>query len=142
VGDVNPRRAVHDRPGELLARMRLSNSYRLSPVGRLDLANRHFYDSTISTLPTARTGEGSGLEFSYVADGRGPTDVGTGRAESPDPAVSRGVGLVRRHARHRSRGALAVVALTRHHARRAATASSRARQDRPQGGACLSASAE
>src|SRR5699024_9857335 len=99
----NHPRSVQDRLGEFLPRMRLSNSYRLSPVGLIDLANRHFYDSTISTLPTAHTGEGSGLEFSYVADGRGPTDIGTGRVESPDAEVKRVVELVLKHARNRSR---------------------------------------
>lgn len=124
-------RSVQDRLGEFLPRMRLSNSYRLSPVGLIDLANRHFYDSTISTLPTAHTGEGSGLEFSYVADGRGPTDIGTGRVESPDAEVKRVVDLVLKHARNRSRESLAVVALTPHHAQRVATAISRAMKDLP-----------
>ena len=124
-------RSVQDRLGEFLPRMRLSNSYRLSPVGLIDLANRHFYDSTISTLPTAHTGEGSGLEFSYVADGRGPTDIGTGRVESPDAEVKRVVDLVLKHARNRSRESLAVVTLTPHHAQRVATAISRAMKDLP-----------
>ncbi|MFP3395021.1 DUF4011 domain-containing protein [Brevibacterium sp. SIMBA_078] len=124
-------RSVQDRLGEFLPRMRLSNSYRLSPVGLIDLANRHFYDSTISTLPTAHTGEGSGLEFSYVADGRGPTDIGTGRVESPDAEVKRVVDLVLKHARNRSRESLAVVALTPHHAQRVAAAISRAMKDLP-----------
>ena len=124
-------RSVQDRLGEFLPRMRLSNSYRLSPVGLIDLANRHFYDSTISTLPTAHTGEGSGLEFSYVADGRGPTDIGTGRVESPDAEVKRVVDLVLKHARNRSRESLAVIALTPHHAQRVATAISRAMKDLP-----------
>ncbi|GAA0035343.1 hypothetical protein JCM18882A_28840 [Brevibacterium metallidurans] len=123
--------SVQDRLGEFLPRMRLSNSYRLSPVGLIDLANRHFYDSTISTLPTAHTGEGTGLEFSYVADGRGPTDIGTGRVESPDAEVKRVVELVLKHARTRSRESLAVVALTPHHAQRIATAISRAMKDLP-----------
>ena len=122
---------MQDRLGEFLPRMRLSNSYRLSPVGLIDLANRHFYDSTISTLPTAHTGEGSGLEFSYVADGRGPTDIGTGRVESPDAEVKRVVDLVLKHARNRSRESLAVIALTPHHAQRVATAISRAMKDLP-----------
>ncbi|WP_343071777.1 DUF4011 domain-containing protein [Brevibacterium renqingii] len=129
--DGNHPRSVQDRLGEFLPRMRLSNSYRLSPVGLIDLANRHFYDSTISTLPTAHTGEGSGLEFSYVADGRGPTDIGTGRVESPDAEVKRVVELVLKHARNRSRESLAVVALTPHHAQRVATAISRAMKDLP-----------
>ncbi|WP_227492701.1 DUF4011 domain-containing protein [Brevibacterium sp. CFH 10365] len=129
--DGNHPRSVQDRLGEFLPRMRLSNSYRLSPVGLIDLANRHFYDSTISTLPTAHTGEGSGLEFSYVADGRGPTDIGTGRVESPDAEVKRVVDLVLKHARNRSRESLAVVALTPHHAQRVATAISRAMKDLP-----------
>lgn len=123
--------SVQDRLGEFLPRMRLSNSYRLSPVGLIDLANRHFYDSTISTLPTAHTGEGTGLEFSYVAEGRGPTDIGTGRVESPDAEVKRVVELVLKHARTRSRESLAVVALTPHHAQRVATAISRAMKDLP-----------
>ncbi|WP_434964902.1 DUF4011 domain-containing protein [Brevibacterium casei] len=123
--------SVQDRLGEFLPRMRLSNSYRLSPVGLIDLANRHFYDSTISTLPTAHTGEGTGLEFSYVAEGRGPTDIGTGRVESPDAEVKRVVELVLKHARTRSRESLAVVALTPHHAQRIATAISRAMKDLP-----------
>ncbi|RBP65503.1 uncharacterized protein DUF4011 [Brevibacterium sanguinis] len=123
--------SVQDCLGEFLPRMNLSNSYRLSPVGLIDLANRHFYDSTITTLPTAHTGEGSGLEFSYVADGRGPTDIGTGRVESPDAEVKRVVELVLRHARTRSRESLAVVALTPHHAQRVATAISRAMKDLP-----------
>lgn len=123
--------SVQDRLGEFLPRMRLANSYRLSPVGLIDLANRHFYDSTISTLPTAHTGEGTGLEFSYVADGRGPTDIGTGRVESPDAEVKRVVELVLKHARTRSRESLAVVALTPHHAQRIATAISRAMKDLP-----------
>ncbi|WP_181272895.1 DUF4011 domain-containing protein [Brevibacterium oceani] len=129
--DGNHPDSVQDRLGEFLPRMRLSNSYRLSPVGLIDLANRHFYDSTISTLPTAHTGEGSGLEFSYVADGRGPTDIGTGRVESPDAEVKRVVELVLKHARNRSRESLAVVALTPHHAQRVATAISRAMKDLP-----------
>ncbi|MGC3022707.1 MULTISPECIES: DUF4011 domain-containing protein [unclassified Brevibacterium] len=129
--DGNHPRSVQDHLGEFLPRMRLSNSYRLSPVGLIDLANRHFYDSTISTLPTAHTGEGSGLEFSYVADGRGPTDIGTGRVESPDAEVKRVVELVLKHARNRSRESLAVVALTQHHAQRVATAISRAMKDLP-----------
>jgi hypothetical protein len=129
--DGNHPASVQDRLGEFLPRMRLSNSYRLSPVGLIDLANRHFYDSTISTLPTAHTGEGSGLEFSYVADGRGPTDIGTGRVESPDAEVKRVVELVLKHARNRSRESLAVVALTPHHAQRVATAISRAMKDLP-----------
>ncbi|GAA1810266.1 MULTISPECIES: DUF4011 domain-containing protein [Brevibacterium] len=123
--------SVQDRLGEFLPRMNLSNSYRLSPVGLIDLANRHFYDSTISTLPTAHTGEGTGLEFSYVSEGRGPTDIGTGRVESPDAEVKRVVELVLKHARTRSRESLAVVALTPHHAQRIATAISRAMKDLP-----------
>ena len=123
--------SVQERLGEFLPRMELSNSYRQSPVGLIDLANRHFYDSTITTLPTAHTGEGTGLEFSYVADGRGPTDIGTGRVESPDAEVKRVVELVLRHARNRSRESLAVVALTAHHAQRVATAISRAMKDLP-----------
>ena len=131
IDDGKHPRSVQDRLGEFLPRMRLSNSYRLSPVGLIDLANRHFYDSTISTLPTAHTGEGSGLEFSYVADGRGPTDIGTGRVESPDAEVKRVVDLVLKHARNRSRESLAVIALTPHHAQRVATAISRAMKDLP-----------
>lgn len=129
--DGNHPDSVQDHLGEFLPRMRLSNSYRLSPVGLIDIANRHFYDSTISTLPTAHTGEGSGLEFSYVAEGRGPTDIGTGRVESPDAEVKRVVELVLKHARNRSRESLAVVALTPHHAQRVATAISRAMKDLP-----------
>ncbi|SMX83642.1 DUF4011 domain-containing protein [Brevibacterium antiquum] len=123
--------SVQERLGEFLPRMELSNSYRQSPVGLIDLANRHFYDSTITTMPTAHTGEGTGLEFSYVADGRGPTDIGTGRVESPDAEVKRVVELVLKHARNRSRESLAVVALTAHHAQRVATAISRAMKDLP-----------
>ncbi|WP_413333646.1 DUF4011 domain-containing protein [Brevibacterium sp. GP-SGM9] len=129
--DGNHPSSVQDHLGEFLPRMSLSNSYRLSPVGLIDLANRHFYDSTITTLPTAHTGEGSGLEFSYVAEGRGPTDIGTGRVESPDAEVKRVVELVLKHARNRSRESLAVVALTPHHAQRVATAISRAMKDLP-----------
>ncbi|MBR7502865.1 hypothetical protein KCW65_22525, partial [Mycobacterium tuberculosis] len=77
------------------------------------------------------TGEGTGLEFSYVAEGRGPTDIGTGRVESPDAEVKRVVELVLKHARTRSRESLAVVALTPHHAQRIATAISRAMKDLP-----------
>ena len=124
-------RSVQERLGEFLPRMKLSNSYRQSPVGLIDLANRHFYDSMITTMPTAHTGEGTGLEFSYVADGRGPTDIGTGRVESPDAEVKRVVELVLKHARNRSRESLAVVALTAHHAQRVATAISRAMKDLP-----------
>lgn len=123
--------SVQERLGEFLPRMELSNSYRQSPVGLIDLANRHFYDSTITTMPTAHTGEGTGLEFSFVADGRGPTDIGTGRVESPDAEVKRVVELVLKHARNRSRESLAVVALTSHHAQRVATAISRAMKDLP-----------
>lgn len=129
--DGNHPSSVQERLGEFLPRMELSNSYRQSPVGLIDLANRHFYDSTITTMPTAHTGEGTGLEFSYVADGRGPTDIGTGRVESPDAEVKRVVELVLRHARNRSRESLAVVALTAHHAQRVATAISRAMKDLP-----------
>ncbi|MDN6527510.1 MAG: DUF4011 domain-containing protein [Brevibacterium sp.] len=129
--DGNHPSSVQERLGEFLPRMELSNSYRQSPVGLIDLANRHFYDSTITTMPTAHTGEGTGLEFSYVADGRGPTDIGTGRVESPDAEVKRVVALVLRHARNRSRESLAVVALTAHHAQRVATAISRAMKDLP-----------
>lgn len=124
-------RSVQERLGEFLPRMKLSNSYRQSPVGLIDLANRHFYDSTITTMPTAHTGEGTGLEFSYVADGRGPTDIGTGLVESPDAEVKRVVELVLKHARNRSRESLAVVTLTAHHAQRVATAISRAMKDLP-----------
>lgn len=129
--DGNHPSSVQERLGEFLPRMHLSNSYRLSPVGLIDLANRHFYDSTITTLPTAHTGEGTGLEFSYVADGRGPTDIGTGRVESPDAEVKRVVDIVLKHARNRSRESLAVIALTPHHAQRVATAISRAMKDLP-----------
>nr|WP_280712915.1 DUF4011 domain-containing protein [Brevibacterium marinum] len=129
--DGNHPTSVQERLGEFLPRMELSNSYRQSPVGLIDLANRHFYDSTITTMPTAHTGEGTGLEFSYVADGRGPTDIGTGRVESPDAEVKRVVELVLKHARNRSRESLAVVALTAHHAQRVATAISRAMKDLP-----------
>lgn len=129
--DGNHPSSVQESLGEFLPRMELSNSYRQSPVGLIDLANRHFYDSTITTMPTAHTGEGTGLEFSYVADGRGPTDIGTGRVESPDAEVKRVVELVLRHARNRSRESLAVVALTAHHAQRVATAISRAMKDLP-----------
>src|SRR5699024_12828107 len=97
--DGNHPRSVQDRLGEFLPRMGLSNSYRLSPVGLIDLANRHFYDSTISTLPTAHTGEGSGLELSYVADGRVPTDIGTRHVDSTDADVKRVVELVHIHTR-------------------------------------------
>ena len=129
--DGNHPSSVQEHLGEFLPRMELSNSYRQSPVGLIDLANRHFYDSTITTMPTAHTGEGTGLEFSYVADGRGPTDIGTGRVESPDAEVKRVVELVLRHARNRSRESLAVVALTAHHAQRVATAIGRAMKDLP-----------
>ncbi|SMY03062.1 Protein of unknown function (DUF4011) [Brevibacterium sp. 239c] len=129
--DGNHPSSVQEHLGEFLPRMELSNSYRQSPVGLIDLANRHFYDSTITTMPTAHTGEGTGLEFSYVADGRGPTDIGTGRVESPDAEVKRVVELVLRHARNRSRESLAVVALTAHHAQRVATSIGRAMKDLP-----------
>lgn len=129
--DGNHPSSVQEHLGEFLPRMELSNSYRQSPVGLIDLANRHFYDSTITTMPTAHTGEGTGLEFSYVADGRGPTDIGTGRVESPDAEVKRVVELVLKHARNRSRESLAVIALTAHHAQRVATAISRAMKDLP-----------
>ena len=131
MGDGKHPRSVQERLGEFLPRMKLSNSYRQSPVGLIDLANRHFYDSTITTMPTAHTGEGSGLEFSYVADGRGPTDIGTGLVESPDAEVKRVVELVLKHARNRSRESLAVIALTAHHAQRVAAAISRAMKDLP-----------
>ncbi|SDS71139.1 Superfamily I DNA and/or RNA helicase [Brevibacterium sandarakinum] len=129
--DGNHPSSVQESLGEFLPRMELSNSYRQSPVGLIDLANRHFYDSTITTMPTAHTGEGTGLEFSFVADGRGPTDIGTGRVESPDAEVKRVVELVLKHARNRSRESLAVVALTAHHAQRVATAISWAMKDLP-----------
>src|SRR5699024_10460318 len=92
--DANHQCSIQDRLGEVLPRVRLSSSSRLSLVGLIDLASRQSYDSTISPLPTAQTGEGSGLEFSSVADGRGPTDIGTGRVESPDAEVKPVVELV------------------------------------------------
>src|SRR5699024_12247564 len=80
---------------------------------------------------SALAGEACGHDSSDSADGRVPTDIGTGRVESPDAEVKRVVELVLKHARNRSRESLAVVALTPHHAQRVATAISRAMKDLP-----------
>lgn len=107
---------------EFLPSFRLHTSYRHSPAGLVDLVNRRFYDSTISSLPTALTNEGSGVEFSFVPDALGSPDTATGQVESLDVEVDRVVDLVLKHARTRSRQSLAVVTLTPWHAQRVAAA--------------------
>ncbi|MEV0984145.1 DUF4011 domain-containing protein [Brevibacterium sp. NPDC049920] len=107
---------------EFLPSHRLHTSYRHSPAGLVDLVNRRFYDSTISSLPTALTNEGSGVEFSFVPDALGSPDTATGQVESLDVEVDRVVDLVLKHARTRSRQSLAVVTLTPWHAQRVAAA--------------------
>lgn len=107
---------------EFLPSFRLHTSYRHSPAGLVDLVNRRFYGSTISSLPTALTNEGSGVEFSFVPDALGSPDTATGQVESLDAEVDRVVDLVLKHARTRSRQSLAVVTLTPWHAQRVATA--------------------
>ncbi len=116
---------------EFLPTHRLHVSYRVSPAGLVDLANRHFYDSAITSVPTALTNEGSGLELSFVPDALGTPDSGTGQVESLDVEVQRVVDLVLKHARTRARQSLAVVTLTPWHAQRVATAIQKAIRDYP-----------
>ncbi len=114
-------RSVFSELAEFLPVHRLHMNYRVSPPGLVDLVNDLFYDDAVTSLPTALTHEGPGLEFSYVADALGSPDTATGQVESPDAEVQRVVDLVIRHARTRSRQSLAVVTLTPWHAQRVAT---------------------
>lgn len=114
--------SVFTELAEFLPLKGLRTYHRAAPQGLLDLVNGHFYDSAISSLPTARTSEGTGLEFAYVPDATGVPDSVTGQVESPDQEVSRVVDLVLRHARTKPRQSLAVITLTPWHAQRVASA--------------------
>lgn len=114
--------SVFTELSEFLPLKGLRTYHRSAPQGLLDLVNGHFYESAISSLPTARTSEGSGLEFAYVPDATGVPDSVTGQVESPDQEVSRVVDLVLRHARTKPRQSLAVITLTPWHAQRVASA--------------------
>ena len=114
--------SVFTELAEFLPLKGLRTYHRAAPQGLLDLVNGHFYESAISSLPTARTSEGSGLEFAYVPDATGVPDSVTGQVESPDQEVSRVVDLVLRHARTKPRQSLAVITLTPWHAQRIASA--------------------
>ncbi|WP_291794325.1 DUF4011 domain-containing protein [Brevibacterium sp.] len=124
-------RSVLSELSEFLPVHRLHTSYRVSPLELVELANRHFYDSSIRTVPTALTGEGTGLEFAYVQDALGTPDNVTGQVESLDVEVDRVVDLVIRHARTRARQSLGVVTLTPWHAQRVATAIQKAIRQYP-----------
>lgn len=100
----------------------LRTYHRPAPQGLIDLVSGHFYESAIASLPTARTNEGTGLEFAYVPDALGVPDSATGQVESPDQEVTRVVDLVLRHARTKPRQSLAVITLTPWHAQRVAAA--------------------
>ena len=113
-------KSVWEDLAEFLPLHRLHTSYRVSPLELVELANRHFYDAHIRTVPTALTGEGSGLEFAYVPDAMGSPDTATGQVESLDVEVEKVVDLVIRHARTRARQSLAVITLTPWHAQRVA----------------------
>ncbi|MGO1397285.1 MAG: DUF4011 domain-containing protein [Brevibacterium yomogidense] len=113
-------KSVWEDLAEFLPLHRLHTSYRVSPLELVELANRHFYDGHIRTVPTALTGEGSGLEFAYVPDAMGSPDTATGQVESLDVEVEKVVDLVIRHARTRARQSLAVITLTPWHAQRVA----------------------
>ncbi|WGW12677.1 DUF4011 domain-containing protein [Saxibacter everestensis] len=117
--------------GEVLPRYRLHTSYRTCPAGLARFVNEHFYDSTISSLPFARSGDGSGLEFAYVADGTGMPDPASDQVESVDAEVDRVVRLVLDHARNRPRQTLAVVTISPLHAQRVSEAIQRALVDYP-----------
>ncbi|WAL40063.1 DUF4011 domain-containing protein [Brevibacterium sp. BRM-1] len=110
---------------------RLHTNHRVSPQSLTELANEQFYASTLRSLPTAHTHEGSGLEFAYVPDALGAPDSATGQVESPDAEVRRVVDLVLRHARTRARQSLAVVTLTPWHAQRVAAGIQQAIRDYP-----------
>lgn len=114
--------SVFTELAEFLPLKGLRTYHRAAPQGLLDLVNGHFYESAISSLPTARTSEGTGLEFAYVPDATGVPDSVTGQVESPDQEVSRVVDLVLRHARTKPRQSLAVITLTPWHAQRVASA--------------------
>ncbi|WP_051297324.1 DUF4011 domain-containing protein [Brevibacterium album] len=124
-------RSVFAELSEFLPARRLHTSYRVSPLELVELANRHFYDSSICIVPTALTGEGTGLEFAYVPDALGTPDNVTGQVESLDVEVDRVVDLVIRHARTRSRQSLGVVTLTPWHAQRVAAAIQKAIRQYP-----------
>ncbi len=113
-------KSVWEDLAEFLPLHRLHTSYRVSPLELVELANRHFYDGHIRTVPTALTGDGSGLEFAYVPDAMGSPDTATGQVESLDVEVDKVVDLVIRHARTRARQSLAVITLTPWHAQRVA----------------------
>lgn len=113
-------KSVWEDLAEFLPLHRLHTSYRVSPLELVELANRHFYDGHIRTVPTALTGEGSGLDFAYVPDAMGSPDTATGQVESLDVEVEKVVDLVIRHARTRARQSLAVITLTPWHAQRVA----------------------
>ena len=126
-----PAASVWEDLAEFLPRHRLHTSYRVSPLELVELSNRHFYDNHITTVPTAFTGDGSGLEFAYVPDALGSPDTATGQVESLDVEVDRVVDLVVRHARTRSRQSLAVITITPWHAQRVATAIQKAIRQYP-----------
>ena len=123
--------SVWEDLAEFLPRHRLHTSYRVSPLELVELSNRHFYDCHITTVPTAFTGDGSGLEFAYVPDALGSPDTATGQVESLDVEVDRVVDLVVRHARTRARQSLAVITITPWHAQRVATAIQKAIRQYP-----------
>lgn len=123
--------SLYGELSEFLPTRRLRTSYRVSPPGLVDFANRHFYDSQIATLPYAFTGDGSGLEFSYVAEGIGVPGTSTGQVESPEAEVDRVVQLVMRHARQNTRQSLAVITVSQAHAQRIAVAIRNAIRDYP-----------
>ncbi len=102
----------------LIPTRRLHNSYRNGPDKLVQFANRHFYESTIRSMPAAWPGDESGLKFAHVADGTGAPDPATDQVESVDAEVRRVVQLVLEHARNHPRESLAVVTLSAVHAER------------------------
>lgn len=114
--------SVYTELAEFLPVYGLHMYHRAAPRGLTNVVNDQFYDSAITWVPTARTSEGSGVEFAYVPDATGSPDSVTGQVESPDQEVSRVVDLVLKHARTKARQSLAVITLTPWHAARVASA--------------------
>lgn len=122
--DQHPLESVFGALSRVLARHRLTVSYRAVDEDLVLQLSRGFYDSQLQRLPDGRavTGLERSLTVDYLPDGKGLPGAGDSGVESVVAEVNRVVDMVFEHARVRPRESLAVITASDRHAVRVAQA--------------------